>query len=197
MDKRTIDTYNLIAKEYEAETADFWERFPDGFLSKFASSIEGRVLDLGSGPGRDGLMLKEKGMDVVCLDASSAMVSLRREKGLEALEGDFLKLPFAEGSFGGVWAYTSLLHITKAEFPAAIKEVHRALAPRGVLGLGLIEGEGEIYRESAGQGMPRLFSFYGKEETEDYLTQAGFEILHFESFVPKSKTYMNFLARKI
>ena len=61
MDEKTIKTYNQMAKEYEDETVDFWKRFPRTFFDKFAELVKGKVLDVGSGPGRDGLLLKERG----------------------------------------------------------------------------------------------------------------------------------------
>ena len=41
MDKRTIDTYNSIASEYDAETMDFWELFPRSIIDNFANLIQG------------------------------------------------------------------------------------------------------------------------------------------------------------
>jgi ubiquinone/menaquinone biosynthesis C-methylase UbiE len=86
------------------------------------------------------------------------MVALCRERGLTAVEGDLLALPFSDSTFQGVWAYTSLLHIPKQSMPIALKEIRRVLIPDGVFGLGMIEGEGECYRESSGVDMPRLLA---------------------------------------
>ena len=76
MDQQTIDTYNKMAQEYEDETSSFWDRFPRTFIDAFAAAVNGNVLDIGSGPGRDALILKEKGVDVTCLDASEEMVKI-------------------------------------------------------------------------------------------------------------------------
>lgn len=197
MDTTTINTYNRLAKEYDDETTDFWDKFPQCSFNEFTKLIHGRILDVGSGPGRDGLILKGKGLDVVCLDASEAMVKMSSEKGLESVLGDFNNLPFPNASFDGVWAYTSLLHVPKSEVEKSIKEIYRVLNFEGVLGLGLIEGSTEGYRESSGVGMPRWFSFYTKEEVEILLKNNGFEILYFDFFKPGTKNYLNFIARKI
>ena len=197
MDKKTIQTYNLMAKEYDEETIDFWERFPRTFFDKFAELVKGKVLDIGSGLGRDGLLLKQRDLEVVCLDASGAMIKLCTEKGLEAIVGDFNDLPFDDGSFDGVWAYTSLLHVKKSEVKKPIDEIKRVLKSKGIFGLGLIEGETEEYKESSGVNMPRWFSFYTKAEIENLLKNNGFKIVYFESFKPRSKNYLNFIARKI
>jgi len=196
MDQKTIDTYNELAEEYDKETSDFWERIPHTIINKFTELTQGKVLDVGSGPGRDGLILESLGLNVVCLDASEAMVKLSTEKGLESVVGDFNALPFLDESFDGVWAYTSLLHVPKSEVLKPISEIWRVLKIGGTFGLGLIEGDTELYRESSGVGKPRWFSFYKKEEIENILQNNGFEIIYFEEFKPSSKNYLNFISKK-
>lgn len=196
MDEKTIQTYNQMAKEYDDETIDFWQRFPRTFFDKFEELVQGKILDVGSGPGRDGLLLREKGLEVICLDASEAMIKLCEEKGLQSVVGDFLSMPFENNSFDGAWAYTSLLHIPKADVAKAFDEIKRVLKNGGILGLGLIEGDTEEYRESSGVNMPRWFSFYTKEEVGKLLTKHGFEVLYFEQFQPRSKNYLNFITKK-
>ncbi len=185
-----------MAKEYDDETIDFWNKFPRTFLDKFISLVKGKVLDVGSGPGRDGLLLKEKGLEVVCLDASEEMVKMSAKKGLKSIVGDFNNLPFAEKTFDGVWAYTSLLHIPKTEIDKPLQEIHRVLKKDGVFGLGLIEGDTEGYRESAGVNLPRWFSYYVRPEVEKLLAKHGFEMIYFKQFKPGSKNYLNFIVRK-
>jgi len=196
MDKATIDTYNRMASEYDAEVTDFWDRFPHTVIDTFSDLAQGRVLDIGSGSGRDGLILQKKDLDVVCLDASEAMVALTTSRGLNSIVGDFCTLPFQDEAFGGVWAYTSLLHIPKAEVETAFSEISRVLARNGVFGLGMIEGIDELYRESAGVGLPRWFSYYQKDEIEKLLQEHGFTVVYFEQFKPSSKNYLNFISKK-
>jgi ubiquinone/menaquinone biosynthesis C-methylase UbiE len=197
MDKKTIDTYNQLAIEYDLETTDFWQRFPRDFFDKFAGLVVKKILDVGSGPGRDALILKEKGLEVTCLDASEEMVKICSEKGLQAIVGDFNNLPFPDNSFDGVWSYTALLHIPKSEIQIPIQEIKRVLKSGGLFGLGLIEGEGEIYKETAGVNLPRLFSFYKEEEIKNLLKENGFELLFFQTFKPGSKNYLNFIFKKL
>ena len=194
MDTKTIDTYNKLAREYDDETLGFWDSFPRTFVDHFVAEVRGRVLDVGSGPGRDGLLLKNAGLDVVCLDASSSMVELSTGRGLVSVIGDFLELPFEEKSFDGVWAYTSLLHVSKQDFKKAVAEIKRVLQEGGRLGLGLIEGEGEVYRENMGEGNARLFSYFKKEEVEEILKTEGFEVVYFETITPGSRRYLQFIA---
>ena len=196
MDKVTIGTYNRTALAYDAETAGFWDLFPRSIIDTFASMVYGRVLDVGSGPGRDGILLREKGLEVTCLDASEAMVDLSTSRGLDSIQGDFCTLPFSSETFGGVWAYTALLHIPKNEVGIALSEIARVLVKKGVFGLGLIEGDDEKYRESSGINLPRWFSYYRKDEIENLLQTHEFTTVYFEQFKPASKNYLNFICQK-
>lgn len=186
-----------MAEEYDTETAVFWEVIPRTFFENFKKEITGKVLDVGSGPGRDALVMQEYGIDVTCLDASVAMVKMSQAKALKTIKGDFMNLPFENESFQGVWAYTSLLHVPKNEIDKAMDEISRVLKPRGIFGLGMIEGDFNGYRESSGVNMLRWFSFYTREEIEKLLKNHGFDIIYFETFKPKSKNYLNFIAKKI
>lgn len=102
MDQQTIDTYNKMAKEYDDETIDFWERFPRTFVNRFIEISGEKIIDVGSGPGRDGLLLKQAGKKVICVDASEAMIKLSSERGFESVLAEFDNLPFENESFDGV-----------------------------------------------------------------------------------------------
>lgn len=196
MDQKTIDTYNQMADVYDEETKTFWERFPRTFLDEFSNRVGQKILDIGSGPGRDALLLKKEGREVICLDASEAMISLTKAKGFESVQGDFLDLPFDDESFDGVWSYTTLLHVPKEKISIALKEIKRVIKQGGLFGLGMIEGDSEGHRDSLAN-KPRYFAYYNKEELEILIKLLGFEVIYFETFKPSSKNYLNFIFRKI
>ncbi len=185
-----------MAKEYDDETVNFWDQFPRTFLDKFVELSGEKIVDIGSGPGRDGMLLQKAGKEVFCVDASEAMVKLSSERGLKSVLAGFDKLPFEDGSFDGAWSYTALLHIPKNSIGVPLGEISRVLKPSGVFALGLIEGDAEEYKESMGVGMPRWFSFYQKDEIENLCREHGFELVYFETLKPRSKNYSNFIFRK-
>ena len=141
-------------------------------------------------------MLQQAGKEVVCVDASEAMVKLSSERGLESVLAGFNNLPFEDESFDGAWSYTALLHIPKKSVEVPLKEMYRVLKPAGIFALGLIEGDSEQYKESSGVDMPRWFSFYQKDEVENLCKKHGFDLVCFETFKPRSKNYLNFIFRK-
>ena len=196
MDQRTVDAYNRLALAYDQETTVFWDLFPPTFLQAFIERSGPRILDVGSGPGRDGLFLQQAGKEVVCLDASETMVRLSASRGLTSVLADFDTLPFTQDVFDGVWAYTSLLHIPKEAIAVPLREIARVLVSGGTFALGLIEGDTEGYRESSGMRLPRWFAFYQKEEVERAVAAHGFNLVFFETFKPGSKKYLHFFFRK-
>lgn len=185
-----------MAKEYDDETVNFWDQFPRTFLDKFVELSGEKIVDIGSGPGRDGMLLQKAGKEVFCVDASEAMVKLSSERGLKSVLAGFDKLPFEDESFDGAWSYTALLHIPKNSIGVPLGEISRVLKPSGVFALGLIEGDAEEYKESMGVGMPRWFSFYQKDEIENLCREHGFELVYFETLKPRSRNYLNFIFRK-
>ena len=163
---KTILTYDKYHQIYDDETIEFWANFPKKILERFAKQLLGnKILDLGSGPGRDATLLRDMGLAVVCLDASSEMVKRTRDLGFVSIKRDMRNLDFPKCSFDGVWAFTSLLHITKIEMEKVLKTIHEVLKPGGVFLIGMIEGEfeGEVERESM-PGTKRFFRFYSGGE---------------------------------
>jgi ubiquinone/menaquinone biosynthesis C-methylase UbiE len=196
MDEATVRTYNQKAKEYTEETDGFWQRFPSNFPKEFIKLVKGKVLDMGSGPGRDAKIFTDGGLEVTCFDASESMVAISKAKGFNSVVGNFLNLPFDDNSFDGVWSYTSLLHIHKTEIKDALKEVKRVLKTGGIFGLGLIEGEGEETRKSMGEEFPRLFTYFTEDEVRTIANELGFKEIYFEKHsVKKTTSNLHFLFR--
>lgn len=103
------------------------------------------VLDLGCGNGRHTYEALRRGCDVIAFDLDeealrgvagmSAAMKLEGEVGTRALsaavEGDALKLPFADGSFDAIVVSEVLEHIPEDRL--AMTEINRVLKPDGRL----------------------------------------------------------------
>lgn len=197
MDRETIATYDLTAQQYDQETAPFWQKFPVGILQEFQAQLsEGIVLDMGSGPGRDAQIIADGNTKVVCLDAFITMARITQKKYLSTVQADLLDPPFKDSSFAGIWAYTSLLHVTKDLFPDTLYQIWQLLKKGGTLGLGLIEGSGEGQIIDPDTKLPRYFAYYSASEVIHHLKISGLTPFYFENFKPGKRNYLNFLARK-
>lgn len=135
--------YDRIAQGY----ARMWDdtTVPAG-LGPFTGAVgTGVVLDAGCGPGRDLAAFARAGAQAVGVDASAGMVTLARSRGLTACVGDLGRLPFRDGTFGGVWAAASLVHLDDDEAGAALAELRRVTVDGGVARVTVkAEGPGRV-----------------------------------------------------
>lgn len=194
----TIHTYDTYAHIYDAEIVDFWERFPMGTIDAFRAALPGdRVLDLGSGSGRDALLLHDAGLDVTCLDASTSMVAMTERLGFPTIHAKFKDLQLDKDTFDGIWAYTSLLHIPTTELIATVTYLRDILPKDGIMLLGLIEGDGsQMVQRQSMPGFERFFRYYQADEIDKLMQDCGFELIFAESYQPNKTVYLNRLYRR-
>ncbi len=188
-------TYNSHAEEFEERTKNYLRKHIFNDVTLFLKSLPGkRILDLGSGPGRDSLFFKEKGFEPLCYDFSPEMIKRCEEKSLVGKVGEIEKMNFPDDSFDGVWAYTSLLHIPEEEFTIALKKVNKSLVKKGVFYIGMKEGKNKILENERYSDDTRTSWYYTNEELIEML-KPHFDIFNF-SKVELENTYLNYLCRK-
>ena len=127
----TIGYYDGNAESFIAGTANV--EF-GGLQRKFADMLPqgGRVLDLGCGSGRDSLAFLKAGFKVDAMDGSAAMAKAASElTGLPVAHALFESYE-PQGSYDGIWACSSLLHVPADQLPATIAKYAQALKPGGV-----------------------------------------------------------------
>lgn len=197
-DEETIETYNRYADVYDKEVIEFWSKFPKAFIAKFAFlSHQGRILNVGSGSGRDALLLKEQGLDVVCLDASSAMIALTKKLGFESILARFEEINFPSESFDGVWAYTSLIHIQTEAAVETISKLHAFLKPGSPFAIGVIAGDGgTMVKRDSMPDAERYFRYYSSQELISLIEPLGFRFIHEQNYQPHNSIYINQIYTK-
>lgn len=182
-DRDIVATYDRVAEEYAShffnELAN--KSFDCNLLDKFSQLTPegGRVCDMGCGPGHVARFLSERGVDVLGIDVSPAMIQVARRlnPGLAFAQGDMLHLQFPDNAFGGVAAFYSLIHIERPRVPQALSELHRVLASGGRLLASFHVGEGEVHRdEFLGQAVSFHATFFGVAEMADGMAAAGFVV---------------------
>lgn len=193
----TIRTYNLYAEKFDAKFGvHFLERVKNN-AGKFLSVVSGKkILDMGSGPGNHAEYFAANGYDVMCVDLSEEMVKVCRQKGLHAEVMDIENLMFPPHSFDGIWAYASLLHVTKIKLPDMVASIVGLLVPQGICVLAVKKGIGEQFETS--EDYPdcrRYFVYYTDEEVRAAFCPY-FDVLEFiEDNVKNKYVFMNYLLQ--
>ena len=188
MDKETrIDlrkAYDRQAHDRDAGEILEWKiKERADFLSLLKKERKSTLLEIGSGPGRDGLFFLEKGLKVTCIDLSPKHVHLCRKKGLTAYVMDMNSMFFPDNSFDAVYALNSLLHLSKTELPGVLKDIHDLLKPGGLFYMGVYGGNDfEGVRENDWADPPRFFSFYTDKDLRKVVGEV-FGILDFKQIV--------------
>lgn len=121
----------------------------DRFLAAVPARADGpaRILDAGSGSGRDALAFRVLGYDVKAFDAAPAMVAATQAHA--AVETRLMRFEdFAwEHSFEGIWACASLLHVVDADLAGVVDRLAAHLVPDGAIYLSFKRGTGERVKD--------------------------------------------------
>jgi SAM-dependent methyltransferase len=177
------ESYDRIADEYVQRIFDELQHKPldRQLLDRFAATVRdvGSVCDMGCGPGHVARYLHEHGVQVCGIDLSPAMIERARRltPGVEFYQGDMLALDTPDGTWAGIAAFYSILHIPHGDMTRTLGELHRALRPGGLLLLAFHIGNDGIHLDEWwGQKVCVDFFFFRPDEMAGYLRDAGFEI---------------------
>jgi ubiquinone/menaquinone biosynthesis C-methylase UbiE len=122
------------------------------FVELIAARPRVRVADIGCGPGRVAAFFARRGLDVVGVDVSTALLARARMAHPEITfqEGRLDALPIAGASLAGAVCWYSIIHTPPDGLDAVFAELDRVLEPAGHLLLAFQQGSGEaIYRSDA------------------------------------------------
>ena len=202
--EQTKKTYDHIAADYnKANFKAFWV---DEF-EKYKSLVPGKkILDIGSGAGRDAAVFIEAGFDYTGVDASQAMLDVAKERAPKGTykQMDFYHLEFSDNSFDGFWAAASFLHVPKVDLPKLLVEAKRILKTGGIGFISVKETdgmeEGMIEQKRFDTTIARYFAFYENDEFKKYLADAGFEIIgdaKYHEDDERHTVWLGFFVKKI
>jgi SAM-dependent methyltransferase len=180
----TVRAYDGAAAEYRDGTADL----PDAVaaaIGRFAGLLPrgARVLEIGSGPGRDAASLEAAGLTVRRTDVTPAFVEMMRADGYDAdvldpLDDD-LADPSAPGTpYDAVWASACLLHVARADLPTVLSRLATATRRGGLLHASFKEGDGESWSVHGHVSSPRHFTYWREEALRSVLEEAGWSVQH-------------------
>jgi SAM-dependent methyltransferase len=171
-EERTREFYENTSQEYFKKTVRLdlpilWEMFSHLPLNSL-------ILDIGCGSGRDLHHFSSNGYQVIGLDYSINLLRLAKQFSQQPVVcANLLALPFRNGSFDGVWALGSLLHVFRSQVPSALREVSRVLRPNSFLFTAMKKGSGEGIDH-----LGRYNVYYQEMEWAHALRANGFTVLN-------------------
>ena len=130
--RATVAAYDAFAPHYREGTQAATDQTA-AEIAAFVAAVgaPGRVLEIGTGPGRDALLLEEAGLSVRRTDVSATFVEQLREDGhaadrLDPLTDD-LDDPDRPGvPYDGVWASACLLHVARGDLVVVLARLAAA-----------------------------------------------------------------------
>lgn len=149
------DAYHRVLPGLDAEDAR-----DVALLETFASAAAaagGDVVDVGCGTGRVARWLGDRGLHVLGVDPSPAMLRIASAARPDAdfALGTASAIPAASASAGGVLAWYSLIHVPPAGLDAAAAELARVARPGGVV----------LVAAQSGCGLRTIAHAYGTDAT--------------------------------
>jgi ubiquinone/menaquinone biosynthesis C-methylase UbiE len=149
------------------------------FIELIKSQTVGRVADVGCGPGRVAAFLAERGLDVVGVDVSRAMLAVARtaHPHIEFKEGQLDALPIETGVLAGAVCWYSIIYTPPDRLAEAFGELARVLRSGGYLLLAF-QAEGEpLHRADAhGTHLPLTSYRHGVQQVAGCLVDTDFKV---------------------
>jgi len=191
--------WNKIAPE--------WHKFktkPAKYTIKFLKSQSGKVLDLGSGSGRNLTKIKKGHMYLI--DFSDEMIKLAKKRAktnkitAEFYNLDITKLPFEKDFFDSGICISALHCIeSKENREKTIKELFRVLKPKAQALIGVWNINSKRFKNApkekfikwTNKGM-RYYYLYEEKEVHDLFKKIGFQI----KSTHNSEMMINFVVEK-
>lgn len=179
MKNKTINFYDQNAEKWRNGCINKEGSFRDMSVAKLKEFLpEGKILEIGSGPGIDAEKLVKAGFDYIGTDASEGFIELAKKlnPNINFIKMAVEELDFPKNNFDGFWTSATLLHIPKNRINIILNKI-REVCKTGAIGfISLKMGETEGEEKETG----RWYSFYKKDEFEKILRKNRFEEIDFK-----------------
>ena len=177
---KTILAYEADAQGYVDKTPTQMAGDKKAWVDLALSMIgpTARILELGSGFGRDADYIESQGFTVQRSEAAKSFIKFMEQGGhtpilLNAITEDY------GGPYDLIFANAVLLHFTSSETATVMKKTISALAPNGLFAFRLKAGDGSEWDKS--MKLPRLMQYWHPDDLKKVVTENGFHVVSFET----------------
>lgn len=171
----SVEFYNNNAEDFFNNTVNADMSATYSLFEENLSDVNGEILDLGCGSGRDAKHFIDKGYEVTALDLSPVLAEKASKYiGQKVIVGDMKDLDYID-RFIGIWACASLLHLTESEVLETVKRCHKALKKDGVLYASFKYGEKNYEKDGRSFTCFTRDKFLNLIEGLDFYYRATFE----------------------
>lgn len=181
MNKNDLNTatYNNSAKEMADKFNKIGPRIPDIEKAfELLGKNTGKVVELGCGNGRDAEEILKHTNDFVGQDISEEMIKLAKENnpGANFELGTIEEFEIPEHT-DLIFAFASLLHLSKDEVRETLKKAHDKLNDGGIF---YISVKKDAYQEKLVEDKfgKRFFYFYELKDFEELAKDTGYSIIY-------------------
>lgn len=198
-EEQTIEAYNQNASVWaqSRNKKKYWMEEKQKFHRYVPS---GKILEVGSGGGRDAKDLIALGYEYIGTDISQGLLEEAKKNNPQAkfLLQSVYDLDFPSETFDGAWVCATLLHMPKNRIDTALQSIYKVLKKGAVIFITLKKGEGERWVEGdhAGLNYKRYFSFYEDNEFRKILIKNNYSVIESYETRHSDKPWLVFFAKK-
>ncbi len=180
----TVKSYEASAAEYAAEAASM-PGWVAGEIEAFVDALggTGRILEVGSGGGRDARVLERRGLSVRCTDVVQGFVDLLRADGFEAdrldpLTDDLADPQHPDAPYDGVWSCACLFHVDREDLVIVLGRLAEATRSGGRIHASFKEGDGEDRSTYGTPDAPRPYTdtLWREPDLRSQFSAAGWDV---------------------
>lgn len=172
----TLQSYESKADEYAHKTQKqvvTTHEWLDRTLQYI--KIEDRILELGSGFGRDAQYVESLGYKVQRTDAAQSFIHALQKQGYDTLYLNILTDELPQ-DYPLIFANRVLLHFTPEEVNVIVGKIFNSLPSNGIFAFSIKHGVGTEWTEEK-IGAPRFYCYWMPTDIEKLVTTTGFELL--------------------
>lgn len=181
------ERYTSIQRFYSKGAIDFHKKYGDLLeveVRQYLDRVEGRLLVVGCGSGKEVAYLCEKGHDAIGIDFSVEAINLARNRYPQLwdrfyVEDYYNTIFFKEGCFQGIVANAALVHLLKRnDMMELLKQFNARLSTKGRLYIRVLEKSGvqQEYDRSLFNAL-RWFIYFEMKELEEIGMLCGFNVV--------------------